>query len=567
MSAVLADPAPAAYELPEFEFVAPPELGTRGEAIRRYPVVIVGGGLTGLTLACDLATRGIRSVVLDDDNTVGVRGASSRGMAYVQRSLEIMARIGIYDRIAAKGVRWSAGKVLSGNDVLYRFDLQPTSVSQQPPFINIQQFYVEWYLVDRIVELGLTDLRWKSRVTDATAHDDHVALDVETPAGAYRLEADWVVDAEGANSELRQRLGLPQHTELGRDRWCITDVRFSGEQPNERWTWVDAPFNEQRAVWRHPMADGVWRLDFQMAPDADPAEVSRPEVARERVVAMLGHEQKFELVWVGPYAYRVMLMEKFRHGRLLFIGDAAHAKSPFGGRGGNSGIMDADNLGWKLALVLGGHVDAAILDTYDEERHRAAVENIRITSRTGRFLRPRSEAEFVWRSAVLQLARRHAFACTLLDTGRMCTPHRYAGLPAFGNGPHDGKSIPNVALSRAGRPCGLIDVLRESGAAPTAFAFGASAEQAAALEAAAHDAMLPLRVYIVGADLIDAHGLLGAETGARRPNVALLRPDGHLAAVLAEADPAPVLDALRRTLGNAAVPGTATRLEAREVAE
>jgi pentachlorophenol monooxygenase/3-(3-hydroxy-phenyl)propionate hydroxylase len=149
----------------------------------------------------------------------------------------------------------------------------------------------------------------------------------------------------------------------------------------------------------------------------------------------------------------------------------------------------------------------------------------------------------------------------------MCTPHRYAGLPAFGNGPHDGKSIPNVALSRAGRPCGLIDVLRESGAAPTAFAFGASAEQAAALEAAAHDAMLPLRVYIVGADLIDAHGLLGAEAGARRPNVALLRPDGHLAAVLAEADPAPVLDALRRTLGNAAVPGTATRLEAREVAE
>jgi 3-(3-hydroxy-phenyl)propionate hydroxylase len=314
------------------------------------------------------------------------------------------------------------------------------------------------------------------------------------------------------------------------------------------------------------MADGVWRLDFQMAPDADPAEVSRPEVARERVVAMLGPGQKFELVWVGPYAYRTMLMEKFRHGRLLFIGDAAHAKSPFGGRGGNSGIMDADNLGWKLALVLSGQVDAAILDSYDEERHRAAVENIRITSRTGRFLRPRSEIEFVWRRAVLQLARRHAFACTLLDTGRMCTPHRYAGLPAFGSGPLDGKSVPNVALSQAGRPCGLIDLLRESGAAPTAFAFGASAEQAAALEAAAQEAMLPLRVCIVGADLVDAHGLLAAETGARRPNVALLRPDGHLAAVLANADPAPVLDALRRTFGHAAAPGTAMQVAAREVA-
>jgi 3-(3-hydroxy-phenyl)propionate hydroxylase len=303
-----------------------------------------------------------------------------------------------------------------------------------------------------------------------------------------------------------------------------------------------------------------------MAPDADPAEVSKPEVARERVVAMLGPQQSFELVWVGPYAYRTMLMEKFRHGRLLFIGDAAHAKSPFGGRGGNSGIMDADNLGWKLALVQGGHVDAAVLDTYNEERHRAAVENIRITSRTGRFLRPRNEAEFVWRTAVLRLARRHAFACTLLDTGRMCTPHRYAGLSAFGSGPLDGKSVPNIALLQGGRACGLIDVLRESGTAPTALAFGASAEQADTLAAAAHAAMLPLRVCIVGAELIDVHGLLAAETGARRPNIALLRPDSHLAAVLKNADPAPLLEALRRTFGDAAGPGTATRFAATEIA-
>jgi 3-(3-hydroxy-phenyl)propionate hydroxylase len=552
-------PASGAYALPTFDFVAPPELQP-GARPRRHPLVIVGGGLAGLTLACDLASRGVPSVLLDDDDTVGVRGASSRGMAYVQRSLEIMARIGIYERVAAKGVRWAVGSVRSGHDELYRFDLQASSVSRQPPFINIQQFYVEWYLVDRIVELGLTDLRWKTRVSGVACRDDHVVLDVSTPAGNYQIEADWVVDAEGVHSALRQGLDLPQHTEHGRDRWCITDVRFDAEQPNERWTWIAAPFNEGRAVWRHPMADGVWRLDFQMAADADPAEVSRPEVARARVAAMLGPDQAFELVWVGPYAYRTLLMERLRHGRLLFIGDAAHAMSPFGGRGGNSGIMDADNLGWKLALLLRGRAGAEILDSFDAERHRAAEENIRITSRTGRFLRPRSPAEQCLRDAVLQLAPRHAFACALVNTGRLCTPHHYAGLPAFSDEPLAGKAVQNLSLVRQGMAFGLIDLLRESGAALTALLFepatGWQAEAgrlSRALAAAAASAGLPLRVICVGVEVEDPQGRLAAETGAGPGDLALLRPDSHLAALLRRpVGVAEVLAALRRSLGQAA---------------
>jgi len=539
--------ADGGYELPEYPFVEPPDL--HAAAPRRYPVVIVGAGLAGLTLAADLSQRGVHCVVLDEDNTIGVRGASSRGIVYVQRTLEIMRRLGLYERIRAKGVTWSAGKILAGDEVLYEYDFQPASISEQPPFINLQQFYLEWYLVDRIIELGQAELRWKNRVVGAENHTDHVTLQVDTPAGPYTLEADWVIAADGVNSSVRHLLQLPEHTERGHDRWCITDVRFQRTRLNERWTWVEAPFNENRAVWQHLMADDVWRLDFQMAPDADPAEVSRPDVARERVARMLGPDVAFDLVWVGPYSYRTMLMERFRHGRLMFIGDAAHAKSPFGARGGNSGIQDADNLGWKLALVLAGDAPEGLLDDFDAERHRAAEENIRVTGRSGRFLQPRSEAEFVLRRAVLQLARHHAFARTLLNTGRLCVPHHYRSLPTVGPSEADGKAIANIALHRSGQPCHLVDVLAEG--RPVAFAFGVPR---APLQAALAAAGLPVRVVELDDEMVDTHGLLARETGASPTGIALIRPDSHLSASLATGDADALVCAARRALGHKELP-------------
>ncbi|MBS0317762.1 MAG: FAD-dependent monooxygenase, partial [Proteobacteria bacterium] len=340
------------YELPHWPFVAPPEL-TSGKT-QRYPVVIAGAGLCGLTLACDLATRGIRSVMLDDDDTIGVRGASSRGICYAQKSLEIFDRLGIFERIQDKGITWNIGRTLSGSDEVYSFDLATDSCSEQPPFINIQQFYIEWFLVERIQALGLTELRWKNAIQHVQPQDDHVRIQVQTPQGEYALEASYLIDATGAASPIRTQLGLDAHTSLGEDRWCITDVRFVKPLPKERWTWTDAPFNDGRSVWQHLMGDGVWRIDYQMGADADPQAVSQPEVAARRLREQLGPDVDFEFVWIGPYQYRDHLLDEFRHGRIFFAGDAAHVVSPFGARGGNTGIQDANNLGWKLALVLNG---------------------------------------------------------------------------------------------------------------------------------------------------------------------------------------------------------------------
>jgi 3-(3-hydroxy-phenyl)propionate hydroxylase len=434
------------YTLPTYSFTEPPEIS---EGLSpRHPVVIVGGGLTGLTLACDLSRRGIAVVLLDEDDTVGVRGASSRGICYAQKSLEIFARLGIYPRIKEKGIQWSVGRTFAGTDEVYSFDLVKQSThnaSEQPPFINIQQFYVEWFLVERLHELAPGALRWKNKVTAVSTQRDHVQLQVSTPAGDYACCAQYVVDCTGSNSPIRGALGIAAPRATGIDRWCISDVKFKHKPPIERWTWIEAPFNENRAVWQHLMADNVWRLDYQMSVDDDPDYVSRRDVVEERLRKHFGEDVPFELVWVGPYSYRDLLMDTFRAGRVLFAGDAAHVMSPFGARGGNSGIQDADNLGWKLAHVLGQQAGDTLLDTYAEERREAAHHNITITARTNRFLTPRSPVEKMLRNAVIDLARSHPFARALVNTGRLSSPTSY-GASAIALGARAGASIQNVRL-------------------------------------------------------------------------------------------------------------------------
>ena len=536
-----------AYELPCWPFVPPPELNGPGRTTR-HPIVIVGAGPAGLTLACDLASRGVRCVLLDEDDTVGVRGASSRGICYAQKSLEIFARLGIYKRVAEKGITWSFGRTFSNEREVYSFNLKTDSVSQQPPFINLQQFYVEWFLVERILELGHTDLRWKNRVTQVTPLEDGVRIEVETPEGRYIIEADHLVDATGANSPIRAQLGIDAHTSRSTDRWCISDVRFKKPLPVERWTWVDAPFNEGRAVWQHLMADGVWRIDYQMPEDCDNELISKPEVAGARLREQLGPDVEFEFVWIGPYGYRDHLLDQFRHGRILFIGDAAHVVSPFGARGGNTGIQDAANLAWKLALVTQGAAQDALLDSYHDERRPAAQENLRVTSRSARFLAPRSSAEHTLRRAVVDLAARYPFARALVNTGRMSVANAY---PPTAHLPEGACTVQNLALTwKGGRTTSVVELLGSGGSDWLGLWFAPTREQAKAASDLPPD--LPLRLVAVGGDS-GLPALQTDETLARHlgeppvGSLVLVRPDAYRAARLERPDTASI-SALLRTL-------------------
>ncbi|MCZ8251101.1 MAG: FAD-dependent monooxygenase [Hylemonella sp.] len=544
------------YVLPEYPFVEPPELQT-GE-VKCHDIVIVGAGITGLTLACGLARLGIAAVLLDEDHTVGVKGAASRGICYTQKSLEIFERLGVYERIAAKGIQWSVGRTFAGQDEVYSFDLRQNSsysLSAQPPFVNIQQFYIEGYLVERIHELGQVDLRWRSRVVGLRQREDHAELDVETPAGKYRLQARHVIDASGSHSPFHTWTGVGMQSRRGDDRWCIADVRFKTMPPKERHTWIEAPFNHNRAVWQHLMADGVWRIDYQMEPKADLEAVSREEVVRERLKGQFGPDVDCEIVWVGPYAYRSQCLDRLRLGRVFFMGDAAKIVSPFGARGGNTGVADADNLAWKLAAVLRGLAPESLLDSYHEERHEAAAQNVQVTARTTRFLRPAEGMERTFRSAAISLARQYPFARALINTGRMAVANSYTQSGICER--TGGLSVQNVAFRWADHSVGHVnDLIAWADGRLLVLVFGdispAAAQRLRQLGSAA-----PVRcVQVLGPQtrpqarehVIDPQGHLQGACHVFGHAWALLRPDAYIAATGESVD-AGLIQAIEKAIG------------------
>jgi 3-(3-hydroxy-phenyl)propionate hydroxylase len=333
---------------------------------------VIGAGLVGLCAAIDLAQRGIAVLLLDESDRIG---AGSRGISYAKRTLEIFDRLGIARRCLDKGITWKVGKLFQDSELLYAFDLLPEDGHAMPAFVNLQQYYLEHFLVERACQLDQLEIRWLNKVTAITAQPDGVALSVETPDGVYPLEACWVIAADGVRSTSRGLLGLDFPGEAFEDCFLISDVRMRGAFPTERWFWFDPPFFKGHSVLLHKQPDDVWRIDVHLGPDADVEAERSPERIMPRLERMLGHSD-FTLEWVSVYRFQCRRLRQFVHDRVIFAGDAAHQVSPFGGRGGNSGIQDAENLAWKLALVVRGEAPASLLQSYHLERAAAADENI-----------------------------------------------------------------------------------------------------------------------------------------------------------------------------------------------
>jgi len=414
------------FETPLYAYRRSPDQDASPTA--RHPVVVIGAGPIGLAAAIDLAQQDIPVVVLDDNNRVSF---GSRAICFAKRPLEILDRLGCGEPMVEKGVLWDTGRVFFDEAEAYSFNLLAEEGHKNPAFINLQQYHFEAYLVDRLRALEAegkpVELRGGNKVTALADNGDHVRLEVDTPEGSYLLEADWLIAADGANSPTRRMLGHDFEGRVFEDNFLIADVIMEADFPAERWFWFDPPFNRGQSALLHKQPDNVWRIDLQLGWDIDREKEMKPENVIPRLKAMLGEDAKFELEWVSIYTFQCRRMERFRFGRTLFAGDAAHQVSPFGARGANSGLQDTDNLIWKLKLVLEGKAPESLLDSYSDERVYGADENILNSTRSTDFITPKSEQSRLFRDAVLTLAQDHDFARPLVNSGRLSVPCTYDG--------------------------------------------------------------------------------------------------------------------------------------------
>ncbi|MCP1200303.1 FAD-dependent oxidoreductase [Notoacmeibacter sp. MSK16QG-6] len=390
-----------------------------------HQVIVIGGGPVGMAAALELGLKGIETLVLDDHEGVG---QGSRAICFSKRCLEIAHRLGAAGPMMEKGVEWSLGRVFHGEREVFEFNLLPEEGHRFPAFINLQQPYFEKYLVERIRQAQAEgvpiEIRGRNKVTDIDTDSDKVALQIETPDGQYSLTADWVIAADGAGSPTRKMMGLGFDGKVFEDNFLIADVRMKADFPVERRFWFEPPFKGSGdSALLHKQPDGEWRIDFQIGWHIDREKELQDENIRARLDAMLSPMGiDYEIVWTSIYTFQCRRMEKFRHDRVIFVGDSCHQVSPFGARGCNSGMQDVDNLGWKLKRVIDGLSPEELLDSYDEERIAATDENILNSTRSTDFITPKSTISKVFRNAVLDLSEENDFARPFVNSGRLSIP-------------------------------------------------------------------------------------------------------------------------------------------------
>lgn len=532
------------YAYTPFPYTPPPEL--RGARPERRPVVIVGAGPVGLTAAIDLALHDVPSVVLDDNDVVSI---GSRAICWSKRTLEIFDRLGVGERMLEKGVTWKVGRLFHRDREVWSFDLLPEPGHKMPAFINLQQYYVEQYLVERAQELpDLIDLRWKNRVTAVKPDESAVEVTIETPDGNYSLEAGWLIACDGARSPVRGMLGLDFQGRAFEERFLIADVEMQADFPSERWFWFEPPFHSGQSALLHKQPDDIYRIDLQLGPDADPEEEKKPENVLPRIERVIGHRD-FELDWVSVYAFQCRRLERFVHGRVLFAGDSAHVVSPFGARGGNGGIQDVDNLVWKLAMVVKGEAPTRLIDTYDEERTHGADENIVNSERATSFMTPKNEMERLFRDSVLDLAADHEFARRLVNSGRLSKPCSLEHMSLQTPCPCDAGLVkPGTAMPDApveGANAGQKWLLNCVGGDFALLCVGT--ESPAGLPAGLRTVSVATARYSPAAGdlrLLDVDGTVAARYGVG--TTYLVRPDQHIAASFRAPSAAAVRAALDR---------------------
>jgi 3-(3-hydroxy-phenyl)propionate hydroxylase len=538
------------------------------------PVLVVGGGPTGLTAALELACHGVPSIVLDAGRQ---RGDGSRAIALHSTALAVWQKLGCAEPMLARGIAWRVRHTFYRERELYAQRMPEPGPGDLPTFLNLQQYHLEDCLIRCVRSTPLVDLRWEHRVVGVAQDASGVDLEAETRSGPVRFRGGYVLACDGARSSMRKLLGLEFPGTTYDDSFLIADIRADLPLPPEPRFFFDHPTNPGSTILIHPQPDGVWRIDWQLGRGVDVAAERAPHALDDRIRGVIG-EIPYELVWLSDYRFHQRLLDRLRHGRTFFLGDAAHLVAPFGARGLNSAIHDVENLGWKLAMVLRGEAPEPLLDTYQLERWPAQHRDQVVTTATMRFMAPRGMAQRLRRNAVLRLSTVSRIARRWVNSGKMSRPFTYRASPIlipdavspgeWRTAPVPGERAPDVS-------CIVVDGARPSAARPTRLgrlwdtgfvALYFAADDAAAwvfADQVGHARNpVPLTVWPVVRGtprfpatpplLWDVGGELSRAFAAQPGTLFLIRPDGYVAARRRRAHAPEVAHLVRLASGNRA---------------
>src|SRR6476660_8206419 len=526
------------FDYPQFAARRVPELEG---AVPRHPVAIVGAGPIGMTAALVLARYGIRSVLIDRKETFN---DGSRALCIARVSMHILERIGVVTPFLKKALGWRYGRSYYRGEQIFRLEMPHPDNEKYLPMYNLQQQYIEQYLHEAVVACDLIDMRWQSEFSDIRPGADGVSIGITSPVGNYRLDAGYVLAADGARSPIRTQLGLRMKGDNYEGRYVIADIRMDHDFPTERRAFFEPAGNPGGTVLIHKQPNNIWRVDYQLREGENEDEVLREENIRSRVGAILkdiDHTKPWELEWWSVYSANTLCLDDYRHGRVFFIGDAAHIVPIFGVRGLNNGLADAENIGWKLALVLHGEADDRLLDSYSPERRGATLDVFANATKSTRFMTPPTRGWRLAREAALSLSLKHDFPRGLANPRQMqpytysdsvLTP--YAGSDAeFTGGPVCGSVAPNAGLTDGSY---LLD---RAGDGMTAILFcegQPTGEQAALLAQLGRidKRFIPIVVSLGGTAsaaiaIADEDGEIARLFAAAPGTLYLLRPDLHIA--------------------------------------
>jgi 2-polyprenyl-6-methoxyphenol hydroxylase-like FAD-dependent oxidoreductase len=521
------------------------------------PVLVLGAGPVGQTAALLLARWGLDVVVFDGRPERDMIG--SKAICQQRDVLDVWDSVGVGAEVARRGVTWTTARTFHHDTELFTVRFTDRGQSPFPPFVNISQCETERLLDERIAAEPLIDVRWGHQVTgieqgisaDGTGG---VTVTCVTPEGEVQVRGSYAVACPGPRSDdIRGMLGLTFPGESFEDYFLICDIRtdLPGWETERRF-YFDPEWNPGRQVLIHPCPDSTFRIDWQVPPDFDLAAEEASGGLDRRIRQVIGN-RSYEIVWKSVYRFHSRVVDRMRVGKVLVAGDAAHLVSPFGARGLNSGVLDAENAAWKIAFVLRGWAPESLLESYHSERHAAALENIEVTTATMRFLIPRSKSEARHRLDVLHRASTDPAAREQVNSGRLAEPYWYVdsplttpderrpfpGRPARGDVPEPapGILVPDCPVTVPGRPD--LERLRQLARQGVTVLVG---DDAALPEGLPTEP--PLAVHRM-ADL-DPTPVLREALGARPDEIWVLRPDAHVAAVLTRA--AAVAPAMARLL-------------------